>query len=462
VIAYLLPVLTIAVLACLANGRVGIGLCLAFGMLMDPVRKVATGQPVWMSGVVAGLAAATFAGVWLRGDARPFADVRARFPALGTALGVGLLWVLIEAARGYVLTGSLAVAAIGLVAYAAPAMAFLVAYAVLRTPADFERFARLYLAGVAVMLAASFLSHLGTRHVLLDQVGLGLHIHADGRTIDARGGLFRGLEMAGWHAAAALGLLFVLGVAARRRASIWLLLPAGLSLVYGLLASARRKYIVQLVAFLALWAALGWLYRRSRQAGAWAALGVIATGVAFVSVDPSPTTARRERPNGGLRRLEQLEGDSSRVKYLAVTALADVYQQNGFLGSGAGTASQGAQYFGAGNNRIVGFAGEGGLGKVLGELGVPGLFLLGWLGIAFLGAALSAVSAAEARHPGAPDVATGVLALLGSNVAVFVIAHQVFGDPFVLVTLGLLAGGLLRLAAVEADDDAVEGSEVVT
>ena len=106
------------------------------------------------------------------------------------------------------------------------------------------------------------------------------------------------------------------------------------------------------------------------------------------------------------------------------------------------------------HNRFVGFAAEGGLGKVLAELGLPGIAILLWFALAFLKAAFAAVAEADAARPGSTDVATGVLAFCGGNVAVFAIAHQVFGDPFVLTILGVLVGALLRLPFVASSEEA--------
>lgn len=455
-IEYFLPLFAVAALACLASARAGIWISIGFGFAMDPVRKLAPDQPVWMTGVVAGLVAATWAGIRLRGEASPLAGTSARARALVWPLAVGAAWIVIEAVRGFERTGSPAVVVIGVLAYTLPVLALFVGYAALDRGGDLERLATVYVAGATVMLAAAVAARLGLRHAILDQVGLGLRVHAAGRTIPVQGGLFRGLEMAGWHAAAALGLVIVLAMTARRRPWLALVLPCAATLGWALMLTARRKYVVQLLLFLALWTAIGWLYRRSRQAGAWAAVGILAAGVVVASIAPGSGPVDRTTLDPTLRRLEELNEGGGRISYLAGTALSDVYAQNGFLGSGAGTASQGAQYFGAGANRFVGYAAEGGFGKVLGELGIPGLLLLAWLGVALARATFSAVGRADVRRADATDLSGGVVALLASNVAVFAIAHQVYGDPFVLTMLGLLGGGLLRASEPTADDpDAV-------
>ena len=49
----------------------------------------------------------------------------------------------------------------------------------------------------------------------------------------------------------------------------------------------------------------------------------------------------------------------------------------GFFGLGAGVVSQGGQHFGV-DEQLAGAA-EGGLGKVIVELGIPGLIILTWV-----------------------------------------------------------------------------------
>jgi len=119
-----------------------------------------------------------------------------------------------------------------------------------------------------------------------------------------------------------------------------------------------------------------------------------------------------------------------------------VIARNGILGSGAGTGSQGAQHFGGGSN-IVGSAAEGGLGKVLAELGVPGLLLLLWLVISFaryIWSIILYVTRERDVDPSLAKLVFGLVAFLMTNAFVYTIAHQAYGDPFVLIILGFFLG----------------------
>jgi hypothetical protein len=131
-----------------------------------------------------------------------------------------------------------------------------------------------------------------------------------------------------------------------------------------------------------------------------------------------------------------------------------IIARNGFFGAGAGMGSQGAQHFGGGA-AVVGSSAEGGLGKVLAELGVPGLFLLLWAGGQL---ALYVWRALKRMHRGDSNrvlLASGTLAFLAVNGVVFTTAHQVYGDVFVLLILGWFTGFLF--AALQGAGSPVRG-----
>ncbi len=74
-------------------------------------------------------------------------------------------------------------------------------------------------------------------------------------------------------------------------------------------------------------------------------------------------------------------GDATdRASPMTIESFGWVVAQNGPMGAGAGTGSQGAQHFGGGAE-IVGGAAEGGLGKIVAELGFPGFFLIVWFAV---------------------------------------------------------------------------------
>lgn len=155
---------------------------------------------------------------------------------------------------------------------------------------------------------------------------------------------------------------------------------------------------------------------------------------------------------------------TQRVSVMTLESFQYVIAQNGILGSGAGTGSQGAQHFGGGAN-IVGGAAEGGLAKVLAELGIPGLVLLLWLVISlarYLWSIILYITYVRDVDPALSKLVFGLVAFLITNGFVYIVAHQVFGDPFVLIVLGFFLGFVMAMPKMHprrADDRGLQRAD---
>ena len=123
------------------------------------------------------------------------------------------------------------------------------------------------------------------------------------------------------------------------------------------------------------------------------------------------------------------------------------YERFGIFGAGLGTGSQGAQHFGGGSGEFGG-AGEGGLGKITMELGLPGMIVAAWFAAAFGRYIWRSVSQVARTSPQLAPLACSLLAFLIANVASFTVATQAFGDLFILLMLGVTLGFLLALPAL--------------
>ena len=124
------------------------------------------------------------------------------------------------------------------------------------------------------------------------------------------------------------------------------------------------------------------------------------------------------------------------------------YRRVGVFGGGLGIASQGSYLFNVSN--IAGGSGEGGLGKIMVELGLPGLVCIIWLVWSVTGFVNSGLKLASQ-----PFVDRSVLPLmvslvvfLGVNALTFSVATQVYGDIFILILLGLFGGFIFALPKV--------------
>jgi len=152
------------------------------------------------------------------------------------------------------------------------------------------------------------------------------------------------------------------------------------------------------------------------------------------------------------RSVSVVEDAPERLRSMALGNLVWVVRENGFFGRGAGTGAQGAQYFGGGV-QLVGWSAEGGLGRITAELGVPGLLVALWISIA-VGLRLWRVATRlPERSPQHAIRVCGLVALVPANAVVFLTAHQVFGDPFVLIVLGLVTSSALAYPQVVLSEE---------
>jgi O-antigen ligase len=129
------------------------------------------------------------------------------------------------------------------------------------------------------------------------------------------------------------------------------------------------------------------------------------------------------------------------------------------IGLGIGTAAQGAQHAGT---QVTGLSdsGEAGIGKLVLELGIPGLVLVTAL-FFFLGRRVWDLVRLLARYDQRLHIyAVSFLALLVANMVTFTVATQVYGDPFVLLVLGLVAGLLFSTLYVGLNRQAQDGASL--
>jgi hypothetical protein len=93
-------------------------------------------------------------------------------------------------------------------------------------------------------------------------------------------------------------------------------------------------------------------------------------------------------------------------------------------------------------------AAEGGLGKITLELGIPGLFLIGWIGFLFLRYVWWIVRVTSRYSPKLARLSIGLFSFLLANVAGFAAATQAYGDLFILLILSWTLGFLLAVPVV--------------
>lgn len=422
----------------LLSWRIGVLGTIIFGFLMDPVRKLVPEEPVYLSALVVLPIVATFLGAWRSGARLSPRRIFGMHSPLVLPLVLFFVLVLIQTMNSLFRTGSLAIAMIGFLAYFAPMTGLVLGYNFPTGTSEMSRLFRIYIVCTIVMAAGIYMVKLGYGGVLLDPVGEGLFVYSSEK-IRLESGLFRSSEIAAWHMATAICLLFILAFTRKKSLMLPYLLASLIPFLLGaLLFTGRRKALVVIVLFLAVYVIFVTLFKRGagRAVSVFAVLFLIVLGlVSFTDLGKMGTIEDYYTRSGGIRTGMEIQ----RVRANWITSIGFVVARNGVFGSGAGVGSQGAQYFGAGGS-MVGASAEGGIGKIVAELGIPGLVLLLWLVVA--GARQFWSTAAWATRAGGrrSRYVYGLVGVLFGNIFIFTIGHQIFGDPYVLFVLGVLIG----------------------
>lgn len=434
--------------------RKGLLACIPVGFLQDPARKLTTGEPVWM--VVAVTAAMGIVLFFYLGQRNrrivPILMERTRVRQL---LGILVILVLLQALHTVLAYDALMLAALGILFYFSPLPALALASDYPRRVDDLYRFLGVYIVFATLVGCTIVLAWSGIVSSLFVGVGEGFQIYdaSTGSYIRSYIGLMRSPDVAAWHlgTGACLALVIALGFRNDKGWIKWVLIALFL-LIAGLL-TGRRKMLMEIVVFLAIFAAFG-LLLRSR--AIWKSVLVVTfLGIGLLSVVPQfddssvivldPTATSRRSIEPYVQRGMTAFGDAGqRMSQLGLGSIVWAYNRAGFFGAGTGTAAQGAQHFGGAK---LGGAGEGGLGRITGELGVPGLLLVLAVAWSAFVIVFRRLKKAAASGYTAETLTVALVSFLGANVPIFVAASQVYSDPFVLFVLACCAGFALRLLA---------------
>lgn len=450
VVAALLGIL--GLLASFANWRNGVLIAIAVGFLQDPIRKLLPGQPFELVILVAIFFVATLLGAILRGARISIRPINSWYPVLQAPVTLFVAVVIVQGINTILRTHSVILAGIGWLSYFAPFLALLLGFYYAHGIPDIRRWIKLYLFFALVVTVSIFLNYAGLNWKIFQSVWIEVVYNRAGGLVRMMNGIMRTSEIAAWHVAAGVCLLTTLAVASRSNAKRLLAGIAVFGMLVAVVLTGRRKMLAEIVIYLSLFGFLLFYFRRGAAKLAFVAL-VVAGGAFFVSEFViAGTRDIAFEPYVG-RGTSVFEAAPERLSGLGFDALKWVYKEDGFFGVGAGTGAQGAQYFNGGGN-LTGAAAEGGLGRVMAELGVPGLLIMLWVLVAtgrYVWEIAKVLRYARTEHS---RLGYGLMAFLGANVPVFITAHQVYGDPFVLIILGLALGSVVaipQMAEVRAE-----------
>ena len=444
-----LLIILIGMFLCLRNLPHGLLMCLLFGFLQDPIRKMTPNQPIALTMLVGVFVAVTYLGAKMQGRLFPLRAIHEWDKSLKKPLTLFIFIVLTQCVVAYAHTDSIILPIIGLVAYLTPLPAGMLAYSYAANGHNIEKFLRYYLVFAVVMVSGIYLSFLGFDWELLKTVGEPLLVYTANHIVTLPSGFFRAPEIAAWHAGAACCFVIILAFSSPSRTFKIAAPFLAVFLIGAVFMTGRRKMLVEVALFIPLFLLfISYFQRRGLK------LVVAVVMISIVAITTLSATGvfkdLTDSPSGTylFRRGKSVQGEAvGRVQNATVNSFYSVIDRNGLLGSGAGTGSQGAQHFGGGG-KLVGLAAEGGLGKILAELGLHGLlafiFLLYGTG-RYLWRVMTNISHGD---PLQARLFYGMAAFVLTNLWVYTIAHQAYGDVFVLLVLGWLMGFVFAAPSV--------------
>ena len=440
--------LALGLLICVSDWRKGIFLCIIVGFLQDPMRKILPGEPLYITAMIALFAFATLIGAKIRFVKFNFRTLHQMKGFLQNPLKIFVVLVLIQSVMAILTTGSFIIATIGMLAYLSPIPILLLGFHLVRNKDDVFRIMKFYISISILMSAGIYLSYMGFEWDILRAVGTELYVYPiSGGVIKLHSGFFRSSEVAAWHAGASICFIFILFITSKgTRPFKWLSIPFTIYFLVAVILAGRRKIIAELVIFITFYGFLLLFFRRGAMK---LAIFTLAIGLLFAYLGgtyiikdaDSDLFKYFERPKG------IVEASAERLQLMTTGTLRWAIARNGFFGAGAGAGSQGAQYFGGGA-QMVGYSAEGGLGKVVAELGVPGLMIFSWFLFALARYLKWILDETEKRDYLENRMIYGIVSFLLANAVVFVTAHQVFGDIFVLFMLSLMIGSVLGMQKI--------------
>lgn len=412
------------------------------GFVQEPIRKSIEGQPVFVQlTAVAVFALALFAAIARFG--RPTLSPLAGDSSATRKLLIGFVCLIgIQTLNSLIRYGSLMVPMIGMLSYLLPIPALWVAYQFVRQPEDIRRFLMIYVVCALLLTLGVIASYLGVSSELFGQVGGAKMVvyHELVGVVDLYCGYLRSPEVAAWHAAALACLSVVLAVSFKRPAMRVLCPFIVVYAFYTILLTGRRKALAIMVIFAGIY--LIGLMNQKRRSSRRTVAAAIMVGllVTLGSLTMSPESVA---PNPYVERSQTAFGDAyDRFEKLGLTSIKWAYVAAGPIGLGTGAGAQGA-------GQVAGIAlqgsAEGGLGRIMLELGPLGLILAVLCSVAVARQTRRCLSKANAHSAELFKLALGMLAFVAANVPIFIGAAQIFGDPFVLMILGTQLGFVLAV-----------------
>jgi hypothetical protein len=190
----------------------------------------------------------------------------------------------------------------------------------------------------------------------------------------------------------------------------------------------------------------GWMQWQIRKPGRLLSLGLL---ISIPVVALIGLSDRLSEEITAIRYYKETAGESlDSLEEHGLGAVIETVRQNGFLGTGLGTATPGSHHLNVERPRNWQ---ESGSSRVVAELGIPGTFglMLVMFGIVVTSWRIARESL-RTRSALAP-YSTGLLAFFVANVASLTVSGQILADPFIASFLGIMVGLVLSTGRLNPD-----------
>ena len=427
----------------------GILWTIAIGFCQDPIRKLTPGQPTFMVGLV--LVAFLICSLFIYQE-RGQLDLRYIFwtsPQLLDIIPYFVILLFAQSINSFLRFGSPPLVAIGLSFYIAPTIALWVGFHIGRDLSLLRRIIIFYLILSSIFAFTVLLDFRGVDIPAFEEVGTGILITFEGGSKSGASGFWRTSEIASWHLAAAACFSILLTFSDRDVG--WQIFYICIAVVFSVLSvtTGRRKSQVLIIAFLGIYLLL---FSRlsspaSRERVIMSVLG--GAGISFAIVSMFLLDLLGSNFEIFLSRAStSTEAVGDRLQSQGLNAFLTGLDVGGGLGLGLGAGSN-LGNFDAGVNRgsirSLGYVAEGGGGRLVVELGIPGILMIGWIFLVSLQMLWRNFRLIRFLPSDEIALVAGTLSFGLANIVFFFSAAQLYSDPFVLIMLGVSIGSILSV-----------------
>ncbi len=433
-----LALIGISVFISFQNWRKGFYFLVLVGVLKDPVRKLVPGYPAYLT-----LSAVPIWGAMLLSAYRENPDVWRRFQEKYPMLSKAIFWFILSMIPPAFISatygpGSWQLTLIGAFSYLTFIFGILTGFLFMDETERIWNVMRFFCVLTALMLAGTVFEYMGWRTdwkaIGNQTMGFAWIRYSGEGILFLISGFYKSPDVMGWHAAAMVMFATLLAI---REKGLWRYLWAAL-IGWGIVCaylSGRRKVVYLIPAFMFVFLWLNVYYRRLLRLDVLILIIISSLSIGFYIYEKIGIQEDFQEyyVNEADQVLERLEKHGIRT-------IIGTYRQSGFFGEGLGTATQGAHLLQVDRPRTWQ---EGGLSRVMVELGVIGLICFFILGVTFLRTIWNLLFFQYDVRSDFSLFRIGLISFILANFGQFIVAHMILSEPFVNMFFSFLIGCML-------------------